>query len=280
MRLAGPVEVTGPGLHGGVEATLALRPAPDGSGPALLTPGGSVPIRALERSGRGRTTRLAHPETGTALAGAEHLLAALSGLDLWDVEIHLDGPEVPATDGSSLPLAMSLLAAAAPSPDGRRIVLEREVAVSDGPARLVASPAPNTVLDVTVDFGSRFPGRQRFVWDRLRDDFLETLAPARTFGFADEVERLRARGLALGGHLGNAVVFGPDGPLNPGGLRFDDEPARHKALDLLGDLAVLGADLAARVVARRPSHALNLALVDALSARLEGGGASIRAGVS
>ncbi len=131
-----------------------------------------------------------------------------------------------------------------------------------------AVPAVGLTLDVTLDFPGTSLGVQRTLWRLSDGSFRTELAWARTFAFLDEVTAMRSVQLALGGGLDNALVFGPNGPLDPTALRTPDEPARHKALDLLGDLSLLGVPLHARVTAVRPGHALTARLVAALAAQL------------
>lgn len=264
MILTHGVEFSGRGLHGGREASVSVLPSDPGAGPRFRMGGGDVPLLDMEAIGTGRCTTLRDPRSGSEVGSVEHLLAALAGLDLWDVIVVVRGDEIPVLDGSALPFTSALLGAAAPSAARAPLVLGREVRVSSGEASLEAVPEERLVLEVTVHFPHPSVGGQSLVWEDSHAGFLEDLSPARTFGFLDEVMHLRASGLAAGGSLECALVYGPGGVLNPGGERFTDEVVRHKTLDLLGDLALLSRPLGARVRARRPSHALNHDLVRAI----------------
>jgi len=264
MILERSVSFEGPGLHLGRFSSLDVLPAPPGTGAIVRLGGRDASLSELEPDGSGRSTRLVDPLTGASIASVEHVLAALAGIDLWDAILVLRGEEVPVLDGSALPFAVALAGACSPSPAAPPVSPARAVRVDREGAWVEATPSEGLVLDVGIEFPHPCIGRQRFVWESRREGFVADLAPARTFGFVEELPDLRTRGLAAGGCLSSVLAFGPSGILNPGGARFPDEPARHKALDLMGDLALLGRPLQARVVAERPSHALNHDLVRAL----------------
>jgi UDP-3-O-[3-hydroxymyristoyl] N-acetylglucosamine deacetylase len=267
------VQFEGRGLHGGRSARVVVEPAPAGAGLGVVLGGQVRPLASLEMSGRDRSTTLRDPGSGGRLRGVEHLLAALAGLDLWDAVLACDGDEVPVLDGSALPFARGIheaLEERAPPP---ALVPDVRLRVEDGDAWIEVEPSDRLTLEVAVDFPHPLVGEQSFVWNKDDGSFLEDLCPARTFGFLDELPRLRERGLAAGGGLDCALVFGSTGVLNPEGPRFGDEPVRHKVLDLVGDLALVGRPVHVRLAARRPSHALNHALVGALRRCChEGGG--------
>ncbi len=257
----------GLGLHTGRESTALLRPGARGSGPGFVL-GGSV-VRAVDLSadGEARATRLTDPARGLHVSGIEHLMAALAGTGAWDVVVEVQGGEPPALDGSALPFAEAIAGASIPGSSTDALDIAGPVEVSVDGSRAVAVPAGCLVLEVAIEFDHPWIGRQEMSWSPAAGDFMRDIAPARTFGFLEEAGSLLRRGLARGADLGSALVLGQEGPLNPGGARFPDEPVRHKILDLLGDLALLGRPLNARITALRPSHALNLALVRALRAR-------------
>lgn len=264
MILARAVEFAGRGLHGGRAARVAVLPRPEGHGPCVRLQGRDLPLAGLEARGSARSTLLSDPASDRSVSGVEHLLAALAGTDVWDVILVPEGEELPVLDGSAYPFAREILEASRPGPTPEPIVLGRPVRVGSSDAFVEALPGSRLVLEVTVEFEHPHVGRQRFVWSKTPSGFIGEISKARTFGFMDEVESLRARGLAAGGGLDCALVFGPEGVLNPEGARYPDEPVRHKTLDLLGDLALLGRPLLARVRALRPSHALNQELVRAI----------------
>lgn len=268
--LAEPVSITGIGLHSGVRSHVRLLPAPENSGPVFIRtdlPGcPKVPARLEFVVQTSFATTLAK---GDARVGTvEHLLAALHALMLDNVHIEIDGPEVPALDGSSAPW-LDLLDGAGRSElstSRRPLKPSRSIEIRDGPRLMSIEPADGLYLDVEVDYPHPLVGRQQLSLQFTDDTFRQKLAWARTFGFASEVDALRSQGLILGGSLENAVVYDSERVLNEGGLRAPDEVVRHKTLDIIGDLFLLGHTLNARVRAVRPGHTLTFALLEALTA--------------
>jgi len=185
-------------------------------------------------------------------------MAALAGMGLWDATVGLEGPEVPILDGSALPFAEGLEGLGRSIPDPLQLTRRVEVRVGQSRARI--EPREAFSVTVAVEFAHPSIGRQSAHWDGTPQHFVNEVAPARTFGFLSEIEELRERGLIAGGSLRNALVFGPDGPLST--PRFPDEPARHKLLDAIGDLALLGRPLKGKVVLERPGHSVMMMLLD------------------
>jgi UDP-3-O-[3-hydroxymyristoyl] N-acetylglucosamine deacetylase len=206
---------------------------------------------------------------GVTVATIEHLMAALVMLGVDNAIVELDGPEMPIMDGSSLPFLTILDRAGTREQDAPRRYIEiiGAVEVIDGDKRASLSPAAGFQVAFEIDFPSSAIGRQSV--DLAMDEaaFRRELADCRTFGFLGDVEKLRAMGLALGGSLENVVVIDGGRVLNPEGLRRPDEFVRHKALDAIGDLYVLGAPILGRFEAHLAGHAVNNALVRALAAR-------------
>ncbi|HEY9826184.1 MAG TPA: UDP-3-O-acyl-N-acetylglucosamine deacetylase, partial [Stenomitos sp.] len=194
----------------------------------------------------------------------EHLLAALAALGIDNARIELDGPEVPLLDGSALPWTQAILDVGWTEQTSLKptYTLHAPIVVQKGDAFVAAVPADHLCLTYGIDFANPAIGRQ---WCSIHiEEFAACIAPARTFGFADEVEKLRASGLIKGGSLENALVCGPQGWLNPP-LRFSNEPVRHKLLDLIGDLSLLGALPKAHILAYKASHTLHTDLVSRLA---------------
>lgn len=246
--LAAPIERAGLGLHHGRPCRARLEPAPVGHGWTL----NGAPLAALPIADAALATTLATP-TGP-VATVEHLLAALAGRGIDDVAITIHGGEVPLLDGSAAPWADAITPHAH---GGARevLTLTAPIEVHDGDRHLIATPAPALHLDVTIDFP--LLGRQRY--QAPLTAFAEA-APARTFGFAAELAALHAAGRAHGATLDNTLAYDSHGrPLTP--HRFPDEPARHKWIDLLGDLALLGRPLHAHITAHKPGHALHHRLI-------------------
>lgn len=258
----------GVGVHTGLPARVELRPAPEHSGLRVLRADlpAARPIAVHVRNVVDSRLATVLGGPGWRLMTVEHLLAALVALEVDNAEIAVFGPELPVLDGSAAPWVRLIHEAGlVDQPAPRRVImLKRPLSVEDGPRRARLIPAPTLQLRAEIQFEHPAIGRQTL--DLERAAFEVEIAPARTFGFLHEVEAMRAAGLGLGGSLDNAVVFGPEGPLNPEGLRWPDEPVRHKLLDMMGDLALVGAPLCARFEAERPGHALSARLVHALLA--------------
>lgn len=264
-----PVSLTGEGLHLGTDTTVELRPAAPGSGYYFRRPSCSTTIPATPSAvvQTMLATTLGNDEW--SVATVEHLLAALRGMQLDNVEIVVDGDEIPALDGSARPWVELVDEAGIQAQRAPRRVLvvreEIEVRMADRWARLV--PAPRLEIQARIVFEHPGVGEQDLDLVLENGTFAHQLAWARTFGFLEDVERMRSMGLAKGGGLHNAVVYGPDGPLNPEGLRAADELVRHKLLDIVGDLALVGMPLVGRLEANKPGHALTVALVGELMSR-------------
>ncbi len=266
--IAEPAVLAGRGLHSGRRTRMALRPAAPDTGVVFvrkdLDGDNEIPatFENVADVNLGTTLRNA---AGAEVATVEHLMAALVGMGVDNVIVELDGPELPAVDGSAAPFA-ALLRRAGLRRQGaprRSLRVLREISVELDGKRATLSPAERPILDVAIEFDAPI-GRQAIVYDTLGGDFETDLAGARTFGFMSDVERLRAVKRGLGASLENTVVIEDGGVANPEGLRFSDEFARHKALDAMGDLALAGAPIMGRYSAEKPGHALNLALVRAL----------------
>jgi UDP-3-O-[3-hydroxymyristoyl] N-acetylglucosamine deacetylase len=258
------VEFSGVGLHTGAAARVRIHPAPPSSGLVfrLGENGPLVPALAEHVVDTRRATVIG--AQGRTLSTVEHLLSALFALGVDNALIEADGPEVPVLDGSAAPFAAVFATCMLEQPVERRgFTIERPVVFSDGEARLIAFPADAFRLTISVDFAPPV-GSQFFSGEVCPESYLDEIAPARTFGYLHEVEALLAAGLARGGSLDNALVFAPEGPLTP--LRWPNEVVRHKALDLIGDLALLGARPRGEFVAIKSGHRLHAAATRALRA--------------
>jgi UDP-3-O-[3-hydroxymyristoyl] N-acetylglucosamine deacetylase len=218
-------------------------------------------------------------ETGR-LATVEHLLAGLAGVGVSQAEIWVSGEEIPLLDGSALPwveaIAEAGLVAMGPRPSGAP--LAEAITLRQGSSFITALPAERLSIGAAIEFQQPAIGRQLFSLQLSPELFVEQIAPARTFGFREQVEQLRAAGLIQGGALDNALVCDGDHWLNPP-LRFADEPVRHKLLDLLGDLALAGLPQA-QVFAYRGSHGLHTALAAALASKEAGGQPPVPGGLA
>jgi UDP-3-O-[3-hydroxymyristoyl] N-acetylglucosamine deacetylase len=263
----------GIGVHSGRRVRATIRPAPVDHGVSFVRTDvrdrdNVVPAHG-DKVVQTRMETVIGNAAGVTVATIEHLMAAFAALGVDNAVVELDGPEVPIMDGSALAFVELLdRAGRRPQEAARRYIeILEPVEVRDGDKRASLAPADRFELSVEIGFDSRVIGRQ--VLDLAVDEasFRLELASARTFGFAHEVEALRNAGLARGGSLENVVVIDGDRVLNPEGLRRPDEFVRHKAVDVLGDLSLLGAPLIGRFEGVYPGHGLNNALVRAVLAQ-------------
>lgn len=274
QTLSSAVEVTGVGLHTGAQARVRLAPADAGHGVAFVR----VDVRDRDNVVPARVANVSTTQLGTnitnsagvTVATVEHLLSACSGLGLDNAVVELDGPEAPILEGSAETWAQLIARAglAAQSAPRRRLRVLKPVAVTEGAKR--ASLAPSDLgragleLRVAIDFPSRAIGAQSLCVNLTPESFAREIAPARTFGFASEIEKLRSLGLARGGSMENAIVVDGDDILNPDGLRTPDEFVRHKTLDAIGDLYLAGGPIDGVYEAHASGHALNVRLLRTL----------------
>ena len=261
--LVAETTLEGVGLHSGERVRATLIPADPGTGIVFVRAdagGKEIPAR-LEFAGPSFYATVIERD-GVTVSTIEHLMAALYALQVDDLRIELDGPEVPILDGSSKPFVDVLLRA------GRRelpmlrqyLNVVRPIEVVQDEKRISVHPCSEYRVTYAIEFADPVLGYQELTASLWGDaSFPEKLAPARTFTFQREVEALRGRGLALGGSLDNAVVIGETGILNPS-LRFADEFVRHKMLDLTGDLSLLGYPIRGHVIALRAGHDLHARL--------------------
>jgi UDP-3-O-[3-hydroxymyristoyl] N-acetylglucosamine deacetylase/3-hydroxyacyl-[acyl-carrier-protein] dehydratase len=269
--IAREAEIGGVGLHLGKVCRLVFRPAPSGAGITFVRldrAGLRVPARADLAVLVDRRTQLGDGDD--ALHTVEHVLAAVSGAFIDDVDIELDGPEPPIGDGSALPFLAALQSAGVAQNTGTPdyLTVRTPFVHREGESEYEVSPSDWLDLDVTIDFPHPLVGGQRGRWTLTPETFAAELAPARTFGFQHELEMLRARGLIQGGSTSNAVLLDDAGVVE-NSLRWPDEFVRHKALDCVGDLALAGRRVKARIVARKPSHRGTVTLVRELVRRAE-----------
>lgn len=256
----------GVGLHTGRDARVVVSPSEPGSGLHFLL-NGRVVIPALVEYVVDTKRATVLGAEGESVSTVEHLLSALTGLHVDNARIAVDGPEIPVLDGSALPFVEAINAAGRRAQGVPRAFLPLEdLRLEERDMELHFTPAAH--CEITMDVEFRAPiGAQHFSAVVDPELYTRDIAGARTFGYLDEVEALRERGLALGGSLDNAVVFAPDGPMQA--LRFADEPVRHKVLDLIGDFALIGAPLQAHIHARRSGHALHAKAVRMLRERVK-----------
>ena len=250
---------------------MRLRPAAPNTGIVfrrLDQNGVEIPARQENLSRSNLATTLSVDDI--SISTVEHLLAAASGLGVDNLIVEVDGPEVPAMDGSAAPFIYLMHEAGIKNQQAARqfIKILEPIRVETDDKFVAVYPADHFKISYTISFEHPLIGEQRQTFVVNSRCFAEHIAPARTFGFLREVETLRQNGLALGGSMDNAVVIGDNSILN-NKLRFQDEFVRHKILDAIGDLVLLGAPLLGHVVAYRAGHAMHTSLVEAVLAAPE-----------
>ena len=263
-----PVSIEGIGLHSGKPTRVTLSPAPEDSGIVFRAGAGHDRIPAAPESVVNSHYATTIGKNGTRIQTVEHLMAAAAGLGVDNLDVEVDGIEIPALDGSAKPFAALLASAGRREQPARRrpLTLPYPLRVGNGGRWIHLFPSDTLRISYTLDNDHPAVGTQVLSWTPTERSFVEDVAPARTYGFLRDLGLMRKNGLARGGSLDNAVVIGNRGPLN--GLRHRDEFVRHKILDLIGDLALLGRPIVAHVVARNGGHALNLELVLAIQRAL------------
>jgi UDP-3-O-[3-hydroxymyristoyl] N-acetylglucosamine deacetylase len=258
-----PVEVSGVGLHSGAPVKLRMVPAPAGSGLVFRRP--DLDYFAIPASWK-HVARVSYATSlmrqGVLILTTEHLLSTLYSFGIDNVALELDNLEVPILDGSGKPFVDLLREAGVRQLRRKRryLRIRRPVTVEDGRKRISILPNDSFRLTCDIDFPKPI-GRQSIEMEVTPERYAAELSPARTFGFERELGQLREMGLIRGASLESAVCFTEKGVMNPEGLRFADECCRHKALDLIGDLALIGRPLLGHVIAERAGHALHTALV-------------------
>ncbi len=258
-----PVEVRGIGLHSGVPVRMRMTPAPAGTG--IVFRRSDLDFFTIAASWK-HVARVSYATSlmrqGVLISTTEHLLSTLYSFAVDNAFIEIDNLEVPILDGSGAPFVELLRKAGVRQLRRKRkyLRIRRPVTVEDGLKRISILPCDAFRLTCDIDFPGPI-GKQSVEMEVTPERYANELSPARTFGFEAELDGMREMGLIRGATLDSAVCFTPNGVLNPGGLRFPDECCRHKALDLIGDLALLGRPLLGHVIAERAGHAMHTAMV-------------------
>ena len=258
-----PVSCTGIGLHSGNKVTLSLKPAPADYGIRFQRSdlGGLEIPATVTHLGGGIQYQTGLTREAVSVETVEHLLAALTALGIDNAIVELNHPEVPIMDGSAAPFVYLILNEAGVkklSAPRRFLKVLRPISLTHGDKRIALYPSEHFKVTYSISFDHPLLRHQTRTMKITDETFVEEIAPARTFGFLKEVEMLRQRGLALGGSLDNAIVLGETGVLN-NTLRFEDEFVRHKILDVIGDLSLVGHPVIGHLVAHRGGHALHTA---------------------
>ncbi len=270
--LAAPLVCAGIGLHSGANASLSVHPAPANSGLVIIRTdvadeSGRLELRADAVVQTIRGTNLGNA-AGTMIATTEHVLAALYACGVDNAVLNIDGPEMPAMDGSALAFAEAISKSGLKEQRAQRHYIEvlKPLQISDGTRQVSLAPRQNLMISARIDYPATLIGVQNFQCEITAANFVADIAPARTFVLEQEVADLRDAGLARGGSHDNCLVIDGMALQNKDGLRFKDEFARHKVLDILGDIALAGAPILGHFTSDCAGHALNNALIRALMA--------------
>ena len=261
------VSFVGLGLHSGKKTRMTLRPCDDASGiffrrKDVPTSRSLIAARWYRVSSTNLSTGLSNSHD-VSISTVEHLMAALRLCGIDNLEIEVDGPEIPIMDGSAMPFVETLGSIGTREIDTPRkaIWIHKPVEVRDGERYALLMPDNRPRVTVSIDFSEPAIGAQTLSVITNDPELRQSIAPARTFGFLHEVEQLRERGLALGGSLNNAILVDGERVVNPEGLRFADEFVRHKVLDAIGDLSLIGAPLMGHYHAFKSGHLMNKLLI-------------------
>lgn len=260
----------GIGLHSGHQIRMDLIPASENHGIVFIRTdirqGDNVVAARWDHVVDTQLCTVVGNKNGVTIGTIEHLMSALRGCNVDNLRIEIDGPEVPAMDGSAMPFVEMIekVGLQAQGAEKRFIRVLKEVTVEDNGKRVTLKPYEGSIFSGEIEFNHADIGQQRFETQLLNGNFKHDIAQARTFGFLHEVEYMRSRGLALGGSMHNAIVLDKDRVLNPEGLRFDDEFIRHKLLDAIGDLYLAGAPILGQYDGVKAGHAINNAILHAL----------------
>jgi UDP-3-O-[3-hydroxymyristoyl] N-acetylglucosamine deacetylase len=273
--LKNPIKTTGVGLHTGARVEIVLRPAAPDTGIVFHRVDLEHPVSIPADARNVGDTRLSSTlkRDGASISTVEHLMSALAGLGIDNLHVDVAGPEIPIMDGSAGPFVFLLQSAGVveQDPPKRYLRIVQPVEVKEGDKWARFDPFNGFKLDFTIDFPHPMFGSENrsVVIDFAEHSYVKEVARARTFGFMQEVEAMRAAGLGLGGSLQNAIVLDEYRVLNSEGLRYDNEFVKHKVLDAIGDLYLLGHPLIGQYTAFKSGHGLNNALARALQARPE-----------
>ena len=269
--LKNSINCSGVGLHSGIKVNMTLHPAEADTGIRFRRNGTVQRTEVAAIWQNAIETPLSTTLNGEAdikVGTIEHLLSALYGCAIDNVVIEMNGPEVPVMDGSSAPFVFLIECAGSVIQDSPRRALEicRDVTVSDSRRSVTAMPGRGLSIDFEIDFDNPAVARQRWSFQVTQASYKREVSRARTFGFLEDVDKLREMGLALGGSLDNAIVIDGDQVLNDGGLRYDNEFVRHKVLDLIGDLSLIGGPVIGKFRCTRTGHSMTLRMLRTLFA--------------
>ncbi len=267
------IQCTGVGIQSGQPVTMTLLPAPADQGIVFIRtdlPGKpEIPARLENVSGSIMATTLA--VDGVSVGTVEHILAALSGSEVDNIRIEVQGPELPIMDGSAAPFLLMINAVGIkPQEKPRQVIrIKQTIKVSDDERLIEIRPSESARVSCSIEFDHPLIRRQEMSVDITPNNFGREISRARTFGFLDDAEKLHRAGLAQGGTLDNVIVIDRFKVLNAGGLRFEDEFVRHKILDIIGDFSLLGKPIVGHIKAYKTGHSLNHRLIRQIAASPE-----------
>jgi UDP-3-O-[3-hydroxymyristoyl] N-acetylglucosamine deacetylase len=265
------ISCTGIGLHSGKKVRLTIKPAPPDSGIKFLRkdlPGRrAIKVRFENVVDTNMSTTIGN-NNGNKVSTIEHLMAAFFGFGIDNALVELDGPEVPIMDGSSAPFIFLLKSVGIREQNKPKefIVIKRTFEVQEGNRSILVKPSKQLKISFTVDFRHPLINNQRYNLRFSGKNFIDEISRARTFGFLKDIQALREAGLARGGSLDNAIVIDGFRVLNEDGLRYKDEFVRHKILDFIGDLAVIGSPVIGHFYVQKSGHSLNQSMLKKLTA--------------
>lgn len=262
------VSFEGIGLHTGRYARVTLKPASRDNGITFIRSDKNTVIKAHVGSVIDTAFATTIGQDGAKIRTVEHIMAALAGLGIDNIFVDVDGPEIPILDGSSTELLSIILQAGIAKQGKKRpyLRIKRPIIFDDGNSKVAALPYEGRRITYSIFFNHYGFGEQRLSIEINEETFAREIAPARTFGFLKDIEYLRTNGLAKGGSLENAIILGENGVLNSSGLRFKDEFVRHKVLDSIGDLAILGFPIYGHIIANKSGHSTNIKFLKKLLA--------------
>ncbi len=254
------VSFEGIGLHTGRHCKVCIKPAPRDTGVLFVRIDKDLAVKAAVNAVTDTAFATTIGFNGARIRTVEHILAALAGLGIDNAFVEVNGPEIPILDGSSIELTSLILSSGIAKQSKKRpyIRINRPIVLVDGHAEIAAFPYNGRRITYRIHFNHHLLGEQKLSIDLTEETFAIEIAPARTFGFLKDVEYLKANGFARGGSFENAIILGENGILNSTGLRFKDEFVRHKILDLIGDLSLLGFPIHGHIIANKSGHTTNL----------------------
>jgi len=254
----------GIGLHTGKPAKMRLKPAPADTGVVFIrTDLGNAEVKAVSTNTSATNYATELCQNGVSVKTVEHLLSSFAGLNIDNVYVEINAEEVPIMDGSAQPFVQLITDAGIQPQKILKPVLKviKPVFVREGNKQLAIWPADTTSISYFIDFNHPMLKEQSLQYQPSEEAFLREVSNARTFGFMSDVKTLQANGLAKGASLDNAVALGENSVLNENGLRYEDEFVRHKILDLIGDLSLVGMSVIGHIVAHKSGHGLNAQMV-------------------